>query len=516
MNVFSGAAFWGAVAAFLLAPPLLAEKRVALVIGNDDYQAAHDLKLCVKDARDITAFLRKLGFVVKTLENATRSEMIGGLAWLREEAKGADDAVFFYSGHGAEINGKNLLLPTNDPELTGPEDLKKLVPLDLVLSEVSHAEAKIKIIALDCCRNDPFGGGLSEDVNISAGFAKVRDTQISEGTLLAFASSPGQYSLEGVTNGRFAGAILKAAQDGRHSLLDTLIAASEIVQTETGGKQVPWIKFDGSTVTMSRINKRPLSELFVAPATALLQSARLTKPAWLCAAGGFTGSWSMVAEENPGVSQQRTAFSKIWPATFIRENWNEGMMFSTFAGDEGQWFVSMKKQADWRQQSYVGPGAIDDAFETELAARKSEGYRIVTVAGYKTQWVFGLEKNGWGHQRYSLPGGADENRRKWVRDRWKEGYYITSVAGDDLANTPGNWMFVMSQGTDITDQSYVGPTAWPADWIKKKWAEGYAITSIAGFKAGWIVVMSKRPVYYRQFWLSDTENPADWIRQRSN
>jgi len=67
------------------------------------------------------AMLKGLGFDVKILEDASRADMVGGLAWLREEAEDADDAVFFYSGHGMELNRRNFLIPRtipNSPTLT--------------------------------------------------------------------------------------------------------------------------------------------------------------------------------------------------------------------------------------------------------------------------------------------------------------------------------------------------------------------------------------------------------------
>jgi len=113
----------------ILAMPARAEKRVALVIGNDGYQNIWPLKKATGDARTIAEALRGLGFKVLVAENRSQRAMAETLLVFDSMVEKGDTALFFFSGHGLEIKGENYLLPTNVPTaLDGQEELVRSRP----------------------------------------------------------------------------------------------------------------------------------------------------------------------------------------------------------------------------------------------------------------------------------------------------------------------------------------------------------------------------------------------------
>src|SRR5947207_5156348 len=106
----------GLVAALMmLAAPAHAEKRVALVIGNNDYKNVPKLQKAVNDARTMGDTLKQLGFSVMVAENQTRQAFSQTLLAFDNAVEPGDTAFFFYAGHGFEIAGQNFLLPTDVP-----------------------------------------------------------------------------------------------------------------------------------------------------------------------------------------------------------------------------------------------------------------------------------------------------------------------------------------------------------------------------------------------------------------
>ena len=106
------------------AAPALAEKRVALVIGNNDYRNVPKLQKAVNDARTMGEVLRQLGFSVMIAENQTRQAFSETLLAFDKVVEPGDTAFFFYAGHGFEIAGQNFLLPTDVPAASeGQEEL---------------------------------------------------------------------------------------------------------------------------------------------------------------------------------------------------------------------------------------------------------------------------------------------------------------------------------------------------------------------------------------------------------
>jgi hypothetical protein len=148
-----------AVALMALAAPAHAEKRVALVVGNNDYRNVPKLQKAVNDARTMGATLKQLGFSVMVAENQTRAAFSQTLLAFDNAVEPGDTAFFFYAGHGFEIAGQNFLLPTDVPAAgEGQEELVRdaSVLADRIIERLQNKKVRTSILVFDACRNNPF------------------------------------------------------------------------------------------------------------------------------------------------------------------------------------------------------------------------------------------------------------------------------------------------------------------------------------------------------------------------
>ncbi len=188
-----------AVAAF--AAPAHAEKRVALVIGNNDYKNVPKLQKAVNDARTMGDTLKQLGFTVMVAENQTRQAFSQSLLAFDKAVDKGDTAFFFYAGHGFEIAGQNFLLPTDVPAATeGQEELVRDASIlaDRVIERLQNKGARTAILVFDACRNNPFERSGTRAVAGGGGLAPM--TQLPEGVFSVFSAGPRQTALDRLSN----------------------------------------------------------------------------------------------------------------------------------------------------------------------------------------------------------------------------------------------------------------------------------------------------------------------------
>jgi uncharacterized caspase-like protein len=140
--------------------PAAAEKRVALVIGHSAYQHTAALKNPSNDATDMAATLRQLDFDVIDGTDLTKDEMEQRNRTFAAKLTGADVGLFFYAGHGLQIDGKNFLAPV-DAKLQSDTDLNfEAVEFDLVLKQLGR-NSRISVVFLDACRDNPLATTLA-------------------------------------------------------------------------------------------------------------------------------------------------------------------------------------------------------------------------------------------------------------------------------------------------------------------------------------------------------------------
>ena len=224
------------------AGPAAADERVALVIGNAAYtQDVARLKNPGNDATAVAAALRRLGFKVIEGRDLDRNGFFDQIAAFDDAARSADLALFFYAGHGLQVNGRNYLAPV-DMRLERRQDLRqRAIELAAVL-EVMRSETNLVI--LDACRNNPLAGdlartlGLSRAAVASRGLAKVESAM---GTLIAYATEPGDVAADGTgDHSPYTTALLAHIETPGLSVNDLFTEVTASVLASTGGKQKPW------------------------------------------------------------------------------------------------------------------------------------------------------------------------------------------------------------------------------------------------------------------------------------
>ncbi len=172
-------------------------KRVALVIGEANYEHVSPLRNPANDATMIADALRKDGFILvngNALLNLNKAQFEKAILDFGNLLKGADVALFYYAGHGIQVDGENYLVPV-DANLTTIADAKvRMINSGAVLSQMESAGTKLRILFLDACRNNPFL--VSDSRAAGGGLAEMRG---AEGTVISFATAPGKTALDGET-----------------------------------------------------------------------------------------------------------------------------------------------------------------------------------------------------------------------------------------------------------------------------------------------------------------------------
>lgn len=191
---------WAAAAAALLfvSEPALAEKRVALVLGNSNYQNVAPLANPVNDSSKIAATLKDAGFdVVDSRRDLAAAETRRALRDFADRARDADIAVVYYAGHGIEVDGANYLIPV-DARLERDTDIyDEGLSLDRILIAIEPAK-KLRLVILDACRDNPFSRTMKRTVAsraIGQGLAKVEPT--SPNVLIAYSAKAGSTAADG-------------------------------------------------------------------------------------------------------------------------------------------------------------------------------------------------------------------------------------------------------------------------------------------------------------------------------
>ena len=235
-------AVWAGLMVMAAAPAALAEKRVALVLGNAAYQNTTPLTSPTHDAADLAAVLSRLGFDVVEGSDLDKRAMERTMRQFTQKLARADVALFYFAGHALQSGGQNYLMPI-DARLRSEGDVDfEAVPLALVLRQMER-EAKTSIVLLDACRDNPLARGLARTLGtraslIGQGLAEVK---AGVGTLVGLSTQPGNIALEGEgRNSPYAKALLKHVEAPGKDVSGVLVAVRNDVLQATAGKQVPW------------------------------------------------------------------------------------------------------------------------------------------------------------------------------------------------------------------------------------------------------------------------------------
>ncbi len=216
------------------APSALAERRIALVIGNGAYRTS-PLRNPVNDARGMASALRGAGFDVTEVLDGNQKQIQRAIIDFGRSLKIDDVGLFYYSGHGVQVGGRNYMIPLGaEIEV---EDHVEVEGVDLarVLARMAGARNRMNIVVMDACRNNPFKQSFRF---ATQGLAEV---PAPPGTYVAYAASPGQVASDGFgDNSIYTGELIRAI--GLKGL--EIDAVFKRVRTEvlkkSNGHQVSW------------------------------------------------------------------------------------------------------------------------------------------------------------------------------------------------------------------------------------------------------------------------------------
>jgi hypothetical protein len=226
---------WGLVGSVTVSALAEPEPRRALVIGNAAYPE-HPLKNPVYDATDLADTLRRFHFAVTLLTNADKPTMERAVEDFTQGVAQHTAGLVFFAGHGVQIEGLNYLIPVGATFGTASDVKYRAVLADWILSRMDESRMEVKILILDACRNNPFGRSWTRALDRGLG-----SMQATEGTLIAYATSPGKTAVDGAgRNSPFTANLLRELPQPQRPIELLFKAVRARVQDETRKQQTPW------------------------------------------------------------------------------------------------------------------------------------------------------------------------------------------------------------------------------------------------------------------------------------
>jgi len=214
---------------------LAASPRTALVIGNSQY-ALMPLTNPENDAEDIAKKLKTLGFEVIFATNKSKSEMKALIRQFGSELKQKGGVgLFFYAGHGLQMDGENYLVPVDFDASVSYEVADAAVNSSLITGAMEEADNPLNIILLDACRDNPFP---RKNRSSSRGLARMDS---ASGTIIAYSTSPGDVAADGEgRNSPYTADLLKQLGAPGLTIEQVFKNVRVGVEDATGGRQLPW------------------------------------------------------------------------------------------------------------------------------------------------------------------------------------------------------------------------------------------------------------------------------------
>ena len=183
-----------ALLVFSTANAVATERRVALVIGNNDYKSVPKLEKAVNDAQAVSRELSKIGFEVMYLPNAGQKKMNQAVNEFAQKISGGGVGIFFFAGHGLQINNQNFLLPVDIDMPKDPNDIDdQAISLVRVQDKLADAKAKFSLLVIDACRDNPLPKKAGRSLGGTRGLAQPASPT---GQIVLFSAGANQQALD--------------------------------------------------------------------------------------------------------------------------------------------------------------------------------------------------------------------------------------------------------------------------------------------------------------------------------
>jgi hypothetical protein len=215
----------------------MSRRLTALVIGNSEYPGPNKLKNPANDAEDFATELEKCGFSVIKAIDYNWSEMDQALKHFKKSLLDNDVGLFYFAGHGMQIDGENYLIAI-DSDTAGEDEVKySSLPLNRVIDVMESAPTSTSIVILDACRDNPFDRSWTRSSS-ARGLAPV---YAPRGTLIAYSTSPGQTASDGAgRNGSYTAALLQHIATPDCSVEIMFKRVRNTLNVSTKSKQISW------------------------------------------------------------------------------------------------------------------------------------------------------------------------------------------------------------------------------------------------------------------------------------
>jgi len=213
------------------------EQRVALVIGNSNYQSVASLPNPDNDAQSMAQFLNSAGFEVVEATDLTQNDMIKVVQDFSARVAGHGPntvAMIYYAGHGVQLAGENYLVPV-DAKISSPSDLvNNAIRLVDVMATLEAIPSRMRIVVLDACRNNPFP--TVDDAG--RGLAIV---DAPNGSIVGYSTAPGAQAQDGAGgHSPYTSAFLQLAREPNLPIEQLFKRIRLEVNHSTDGQQTPW------------------------------------------------------------------------------------------------------------------------------------------------------------------------------------------------------------------------------------------------------------------------------------
>jgi tetratricopeptide (TPR) repeat protein len=229
--------------------PTVRGSRVALVIGNGAYAHVKALPNPPNDARAVAKSLRDIGFTVSEGVDLDRAAMQKMTREFLRDAARAQVALVYYAGHGVQVDGRNYLIPVDVELKPGSSMTEAMIDMDTIMAGLDD-QIRTNILIFDACRNNPMAqqvasAGSSRGIEGASGLAAPTSlgsgATLGAGTLIAFATAPGQVALDGDgANSPFSAALSRHLGTPGLEVQQMLTRVRAEVVSTTKSKQVPW------------------------------------------------------------------------------------------------------------------------------------------------------------------------------------------------------------------------------------------------------------------------------------
>ncbi len=406
-------------------------RRTALVIGNSAYLRG-PLKNPANDARDMAVALKRVGFDVTILTDATQSQMENAVRDFGTKLRQGGVGLFYYAGHGVQVAGENYLVPVN-AVIQSEGDVKYgSVNAGLVLAKMEDAGNGLNIVILDACRSNPYARSFR---TANEGLAKM---DAPTGSLISYATAPGSVASDGTgRNGVFTRHLLENMEEPGLPISEVLMRVRQGVVKETGKKQVPWeassligqFYFAASAASYATPATQNLKAAAEAEAAAKKQLPLLALPPAPKQSPG-----AAPASGSPGQTWRdpMTQMEFVWVPEGNFEmgcgswggkcyNWEKplhrvrlnGFWLAKYTVTQGQWQKEMESNPSYfkKGDNYpVEQVSWNDAkeFISKLNAKGSTKFRLPTEA----EWEYAARSGG---RAEMFAGGDDIDRVAWYR-----------------------------------------------------------------------------------------------------